>query len=133
MSGWSITRWSVTAGGGDPGRLGRDNVVANNLIVDNREGIRSFELSGLGNGVTGNILWDNAWRWPGDVGGLALAGNLTREPRLGGAPRYRPRKGSAAVDRGQRRYGTLVDYLGRRRVGAPTSARSSPAEALSAS
>lgn len=97
----------------------RRNVIANNLIVRNREGIRAFELSGRRNLVTGNLIWGNAFDFAQEVGHLTLERNLVRRPRLARKARYRLLPGSPAINRGLRAYGVRRDYLGRPRVGVP--------------
>ncbi|HYI38488.1 MAG TPA: right-handed parallel beta-helix repeat-containing protein [Thermoleophilaceae bacterium] len=97
----------------------RRNVIANNLITDNREGIRTFELVGPGNQMTNNLLWNNIFDIAAEVKGLALGRNLLRSPRVSERTGYRLPAGSPAIDRGLPAYGVSRDYLGRRRSGRP--------------
>ena len=94
-------------------------MIANNLIIDNREGIRTFELAGPGNQMTGNLLWNNVFDFATEVEGLGLGRNVMRSPRVAERTGYRLQAGSPAIDRGLPAYGVSRDYLGRRRVGRP--------------
>ncbi len=78
----------------------QNSIAVNNLVAYNGlYGIRSAELTGSGNVVEGNLVWGNGNHDLAPADGLALAGNLEQDPGFGAFGNYRPRPGSAAIDR----------------------------------
>ncbi len=78
----------------------QNSIAVNNLVAYNGlYGIRSAELTGSGNVVEGNLVWANGGGGAPPTDGLTLAGNLEQDPGFGAFGNYRPRPGSAAIDR----------------------------------
>jgi hypothetical protein len=92
-----------------------DSTVANNIVAYNGDtGIRSASLTGTGNLVVNNLLWENAYpRLHQD--GLTLRDNVTADPRFVGSSNYHLGAGSPAVDAANADYAAGEDYDGVRR------------------
>jgi Right handed beta helix region/Protein of unknown function (DUF1565) len=78
-----------------------DNVIANDIVADNAQtSVRSFDLTGAGNLVANNIVYNND---AGDLGvedaGLSFRGNMVAAPRFAGIDDYRLRRDSPAIGR----------------------------------
>ena len=59
------------------GEGARDNVVERNQIHGNRKGVQAYELTGTGNQVRNNRVWNNAEGNLTDLGGLRTVANVT--------------------------------------------------------
>ncbi len=95
-----------------------DNMIVDNIIADNGQyGIRSYELSGIGNRVEDNLLWNNATGNVDDAAGaLATSGSIVAPPGFRGRDDYALASSSPAVDRATRLPQLpSVDFAGRSR------------------
>ena len=98
-----------------------NSTVANNIVAYNGDtGIRSHSLSGTGNLVINNLLWENAYP-SRNLDGLTLRDNVTADPRFVNSTDYRVRRGSPAIDHANASYAVTNDHDGVRRPqgGAP--------------
>ena len=107
--------------GPQPSSRGNRLTVANNIVAYNGDtGVRSHSLSGTGNLVINNLMWENAD--PGrNLEGLALRDNLSADPRFVNSTDYHVRRGSPAIDHANASYAVTNDHDGVRRPqgGAP--------------
>ncbi|HSF01550.1 MAG TPA: right-handed parallel beta-helix repeat-containing protein [Solirubrobacterales bacterium] len=98
-----------------------NSTVANNIVAYNGDtGIRSDSLSGTGNLVIDNLLWENAY--PGrNLDGLTLRDNVSAAPRFVNSTDYHVQRGSPAIDQANASYAVTDDHDGVRRPqgGAP--------------
>ncbi len=98
-----------------------NSTVANNVVAYNGDtGIRSHSLSGAGNLVINNLLWENAYP-SRNRDGLTLRDNVTANPRFVNSAYYRVQRGSPAIDHANASYAVSNDHDGVRRPqgGAP--------------
>ena len=98
-----VTQNTIVRNGKAGVLLGADaahNLIVNNVVAYNRDsGIRSHDLAGNGNAARHNLVFGNA---AGNLGpyreGIAMTGNILRNPRFVSLRNWRLRPSSPAID-----------------------------------
>jgi hypothetical protein len=89
------------------------NKIANNIVAFNADySIRSYRLTGQGNAVIRNIVWDSEQPFGTSTDGLIMRGNLTAVPGFVGPTDYHLTSDSPAIDKANPFFTVEEDFDG---------------------